>query len=132
MPRMIRIWPRAVLKCPGTVLSWLHTMRPMTRAAQKRRQLCLSAAPWLARNTTVSATTDRHATSRTARAITRNRKDTNDSRRTASLTGDAVAILSLTGPFANVAELADAPDLGSGGRQAMGVRPSPFAPLPAL
>src|SRR5579884_2398513 len=30
---------------------------------------------------------------------------------------------------ANVAELADAPDLGSGGRKAMGVRPSPFAPV---
>jgi hypothetical protein len=29
---------------------------------------------------------------------------------------------------ANVAELADALDLGSSGRKAMGVRPSPFAP----
>ena len=29
---------------------------------------------------------------------------------------------------ANVAELADAPDLGSGSRKGMGVRPSPFAP----
>ncbi len=28
-----------------------------------------------------------------------------------------------------MAELADAPDLGSGGRKAMGVRPSPFAPV---
>ena len=33
---------------------------------------------------------------------------------------------------ANVAELADAPDLGSGGRKVMGVRPSPFAPLIAV
>ncbi len=31
---------------------------------------------------------------------------------------------------ANVAELADALDLGSSGRKAMGVRPSPFAPTP--
>src|ERR1022692_3134487 len=31
-------------------------------------------------------------------------------------------------PQANVAELADAPDLGSGSRKRMGVRPSPFAP----
>src|SRR5258707_6472537 len=30
---------------------------------------------------------------------------------------------------ANVAELADAPDLGSGSRKGMGVRPSPFAPF---
>jgi hypothetical protein len=30
--------------------------------------------------------------------------------------------------YANVAELADAPDLGSGSRKGMGVRPSPFAP----
>src|SRR5260370_35008562 len=29
---------------------------------------------------------------------------------------------------ASVAELADAPDLGSGSREGMGVRPSPFAP----
>ena len=29
---------------------------------------------------------------------------------------------------AKVAELADAPDLGSGGRKAMGVRVPPFAP----
>src|SRR5437660_8697489 len=29
---------------------------------------------------------------------------------------------------ASVAELADAPDLGSGSRKGMGVRPSPFAP----
>jgi hypothetical protein len=30
--------------------------------------------------------------------------------------------------LANVAELADAPDLGSGARKGVGVRPSPFAP----
>ena len=34
-----------------------------------------------------------------------------------------------SGPtFAKVAELADAPDLGSGSRKAMGVRVPPFAP----
>src|SRR5690348_12063134 len=31
-------------------------------------------------------------------------------------------------PIARVAELADAPDLGSGGREAVGVRVPPFAP----
>ena len=31
---------------------------------------------------------------------------------------------------AKVAELADAPDLGSGSRKAMGVRLPPFAPIP--
>ena len=35
-----------------------------------------------------------------------------------------------SGPtFAKVAELADAPDLGSGSRKAMGVRLPPFAPF---
>src|SRR6476620_2192147 len=34
-------------------------------------------------------------------------------------------------PRAKVAELADAPDLGSGGRKAMGVRVPPFAPASA-
>ena len=33
---------------------------------------------------------------------------------------------------AKVAELADAPDLGSGGRKAVGVQIPPFAPIPSI
>jgi hypothetical protein len=46
--------------------------------------------------------------------------------RAAGLIGRSIAMLVLF--TANVAELADAPDLGSGSRKGMGVRPSPFAP----
>ena len=46
------------------------------------------------------------------------------------LAGNRATLTAATG-LAKVAELADAPDLGSGSRKAMGVRVPPFAPASA-
>jgi hypothetical protein len=61
------------------------------------------------------------------------RIETRRTGRASGLSAGSIAILGteavkLVVAGANVAELADAPDLGSGSRKGMGVRPSPFAP----